>query len=112
MNDSLVRFVSRILIACLVCLPFQAQADGVRVSLHGFRLFRDVHYGQQGTSGVRGKSVRLGVYQYFLLGDNSPNSEDSRFWPEQGRIDAGSLVGPAFIVRGSSQERAGMCWLP
>ncbi len=92
--------------------PFQAQADGVLVSLHGFRLHRDVHYGQQGTNGVRGRSVRLGVDQYFLLGDNSPNSEDSRFWADQGRVEAASLVGSALIVHGSSQERAGMRWLP
>jgi Signal peptidase, peptidase S26 len=92
--------------------PFQAQADGVRVSLRTLRLYRDIHYGQQGTNGVHGRSVRLGVDQYFLLGDNSPNSEDSRFWPEQGRVDAASLIGPALIVHGSSQERAGMRWLP
>jgi signal peptidase I len=92
--------------------PFQVQADGVRVGLHGFRLYRDVHYGQQGTNGVRGKSVRLGADQLFLLGDNSPNSEDSRFWPDQGRIDAATLVGAALLVHGSSQQRAGMRWLP
>jgi signal peptidase I len=92
--------------------PFQAHADGVRVSLHGFRLYRDVHYGQQGINGVRGNSVRLGAGQLFLLGDNSPNSEDSRFWPEQGRVEAASLVGAALLVNGSSQQRAGMRWLP
>jgi signal peptidase I len=92
--------------------PFQAQADGVRLSLHSFRLYRDVHYGQQGTNGVHGKSARLGVDQFFLLGDNSPNSEDSRFWPNQGRVDAASLIGSALIVHGSNQDRAGMRWLP
>lgn len=92
--------------------PFQVQADGIRASLHDFRLYRDVHYGQQGTNGVRGKSVRLDAGQLFLLGDNSPNSEDSRFWPEQGRVDAAALVGPALLVHGSSGQRAGMRWLP
>ena len=92
--------------------PFQVQADGVRVRLHGFRLYRDVHYGQQGSNGVRGNSVRLGADQLFLLGDNSPNSEDSRFWPGQGRVDAGTLVGAVLLVHGSSPQRAGMRWLP
>ncbi len=92
--------------------PFQAQVDGVCARLHSFRLFRDVHYGQQGTNGVHGKSVRLGADQLFLLGDNSPNSEDSRFWPEQGRVEAASLVGAALLMHGSSQPRAGMRWLP
>ena len=78
--------------------PFQVQADGVQVSLQGFRLYRDVHYGQQGTNAVGGKVVRLGVDQYFMLGDNSPNSEDSRFWPDEGRVDKSCLIGPVLRV--------------
>ena len=79
--------------------PFQAQADGCQVILHGFRLYRDVHYGQQGTNAVRGKAVRLGANQYFMLGDNSPNSADSRFWPDEGRVNASALVGSVLRVR-------------
>ena len=80
--------------------PFQVQADGATVRLERFRLYRDVHYGQQGKNAVRGKPVRLGPGQYFMLGDNSPNSEDSRFWPDDGRVSAASLVGPVMFVRG------------
>jgi signal peptidase I len=80
--------------------PFQMRADGVSVRLHRFRLYRDLHYGQQGHNGVHGKSVRLGVDQYFVLGDNSPNSHDSRFWPNQGRIEARDLVGSAWLTYG------------
>ena len=83
-----------------VVRPFQAEADGVAVNLHRFRLYRDVHYTQQGSNAVRGKSVRLGVNQYFMLGDNSPNSEDSRFWPDDGRIDAACLIGPIWGAKG------------
>jgi signal peptidase I len=79
--------------------PFQAYADGAQVSFHGFRLFRDVHYGQQGTNGVGGKAVRLQANQYFMLGDNSPNSEDSRYWPDEGRIERSALIGPLVRVR-------------
>jgi signal peptidase I len=77
-----------------VTQPFQIRADGVCAALHGFRLFRDVHYGQQGKQAVQGKMVRLGVDQYFFLGDNSPHSEDSRFWPDEGRVPAADLIGP------------------
>jgi signal peptidase I len=92
--------------------PFQAHADGAHVRLHGFRLLRDVHYGQQGVNGVHGKAVRLGPGQYFVLGDNSPNSEDSRFWPDQGRIDGSCFVGSALIARGAAPQRSAMRWLP
>jgi hypothetical protein len=82
--------------------PFQVQADGVQVSLQGFRLYRDVHYGQQGTNAVGGKVVRLGVDQYFMLGDNSPNSVDSRFWPDEGRVSFSTLIGPVMALHGSN----------
>jgi signal peptidase I len=77
-----------------VTRPFLIQADGVRATLHSFRLYRDVHYGQQGKQAVRGKMVRLGVDQYFVLGDNSPHSEDSRHWPNEGRVSFADLIGP------------------
>lgn len=79
--------------------PFQAHADGVLAKLHRFRLYRDVHYRQDGRNAVRGQSVRLGADQYFVLGDNSPSSDDSRFWPDGGRIDGSRLIGPVIRVQ-------------
>ena len=90
----------------------QLHADGDRVSLHGFRLFRDVHYGQHGTNGVRGKAVRLAEKQLFLLGDNSPNSEDSRFWPDEGARRFRQPGRSVLLSRGSAGERPGLRWLP
>lgn len=83
-----------------VVRPVQLSADGIEATVRQFRLYRDVHYGQQGTNAVRGKMVRLGVDQYFVCGDNSPNSEDSRFWPDDGRIERSCLIGPMWSVRG------------
>jgi signal peptidase I len=85
--------------------PFQVQADGVSATLESFKLHRDIHYGQQGINAVRGKSVRLGANQYFMLGDNSPNSEDSRFWPDDGCVNAECLVGSVLYVSRPTLQR-------
>jgi signal peptidase I len=89
-----------------VVRPFQVEAHSVCATMQRFRLFRDLHYGQQGINAVRGNAVRLGPDQYFVLGDNSPQSEDSRYWADGGRIEASFLVGPVLWSRPAAQ------WLP
>jgi signal peptidase I len=78
--------------------PASLGARGVRVVVRGFRLYRDVHYTQAGRNAVAGKAVHLGTGQYFVLGDNSPSSDDSRFWPGGGAVPAGCVVGKPFLV--------------
>lgn len=88
-----------------VVRPFQVRAEGIQAELRHFRLFRDVHYTQHGNNAVGGKSVRLSANQYFMLGDNSPYSEDSRFWPDDGRIDRSALVGSVLYVSEGAPAR-------
>jgi hypothetical protein len=87
-----------------------------RASLRGVRIDRDVYY-----SFTSGKTLRastnsefvLGPDEYFVLGDNSPASHDSREWYRvaprlQEEVDRGSrqigtvpadhVVGRAFFV--------------
>jgi signal peptidase I len=78
--------------------PVTFGVQGARVAVRDFRLFRDVHYTQAGRNAVQGKVVHLAAGQYFVLGDNSPCSDDSRFWPEGGAVPADSLVGKPFLV--------------
>ena len=67
-----------------------------------------------GKTPVHGRAVRLTIDQNFVLGDNSPNSEDSRFWPNQGVVPAQNLVGRAFLVHLPNQavswEARGRQW--
>jgi signal peptidase I len=80
--------------------PVALAVGGVKAVVSNIRLFRDVHYTQAGTNSVGGAVVRLGPKQYFVLGDNSPRSEDSRYWPNGGAVPAANLLGlPAVYLQ-------------
>ena len=87
--------------------PVRLGARGADVRVHHFRLFRDVHYTAAGRHGVRAP-VRLGAGEYFVLGDNSPSSEDSRFWSDaEGRpvpVPEVNLLGKPFLVHMPSRR--------
>ncbi|HJT77140.1 MAG TPA: S26 family signal peptidase, partial [Gemmataceae bacterium] len=84
-----------------VVRPVRLGARGVDVRFHNFRLFRDIHYTETGRHGVAAP-VRLGAGEYFVLGDNSPNSDDNRFWtgPDGGPLPVreADLLGKPFLV--------------
>lgn len=64
-------------------------AAGLRCRFRSIAVARDLHYTDQGTFGVT-EAVTLGPAEYFLLGDNSGDSRDSRFW---GPVRADELIG-------------------
>lgn len=70
-------------------------ARGTEISLSDLRLYRDVYYTPKKDSG--GKQFRLGGQEYFVLGDNSPVSVDSRCWSKPG-VPADTLIGKPFVV--------------
>ncbi len=96
-------------------------AEGIRLELSRVRIDRDVHYRQASISerrlgnGVSGNPLRIPDDAYFVLGDNSPASEDSRRWHEGmlgphliesyrngtytlGTVPAQDMIGKAFLV--------------
>lgn len=50
--------------------------------------------------------IHLGPREYFVLGDNTGNSRDGRYW---GHVPAENLVGPAALVYWPFSARWGLC---
>jgi len=74
---------------------------GLGVVLRDLRVYRDVYYthpiGLDGRLGL-GSSHELADDEYFVLGDNSPLSRDSRTWPAGPGVEAKLLVGRPLVV--------------
>ena len=81
--------------------PLAIGTQGLEVAISDLRVYRDVYYtrplGLQKCPGID-RPVHLGAGEYYVLGDNSPVSEDSRMWPERGAVDAKLLVGKPFLA--------------
>jgi predicted Zn finger-like uncharacterized protein len=58
---------------------------------------RDVYYNSVERYGTPTTEYELGRDEYFVLGDNSPASSDSRRWPHAG-VPARNMIGQAFFV--------------
>jgi signal peptidase I len=79
-----------------VTRPAQIGGRGVELIVSNFRLFRDVHYTPTGEHGTR-QPYRIGASEYFVLGDNSPESKDSRLWNQPFVPDANFIGKPIAV---------------
>jgi hypothetical protein len=81
--------------------PVRLGTRGVEVFFSNIRIFRDVHYTEAGRHAIR-SPVQLGAGEYFMLGDNSPNSDDNRFWSDANDrpllVSEANLIGKPFLV--------------
>ena len=81
--------------------PLAIAAEAVEATIHDLQVFRDVYYTHPigpRTYGQDNRTTRLSEREYYMLGDNSPISEDSRTWPEHGAIDAKLLIGKPLVA--------------
>ena len=91
-------------------VSISVSAQDLRLELRGLRIERDVHYTRSPHSrrAYARRPFTLGIDQYFVLGDNSPDSHDSREWTEvgphlpadyrEGTVAANQIVGQAAFV--------------
>jgi Signal peptidase, peptidase S26 len=79
--------------------PLAIGSLGADVEISELAVLRDIYY----TRPIDGRwaidtACTLGPEEYFVLGDNSPLSDDSRLWDESPAVPAEMLVGrPLFV---------------
>jgi signal peptidase I len=93
--------------------PLAIGVQGLEVTVGGLRISRDVYYTD--LLGAREnrrntQPVRLGAGQYYVLGDNSPVSEDSRQWSQWGEVDAKLFVGKPLVAITPARLSLGGWW--
>lgn len=87
-------------------------AGNTRVTVSHLRVDRDVYYRSElheraAANGTQGRAITLAADEFFVLGDNSPESLDSRYWNrpwpnragnQLGTVPADQMIGPAYFV--------------
>jgi signal peptidase I len=91
--------------------PLAIGCQDLEVVLRDVKVYRDIYYSHPAGKDSRllERGVCLGDGEFFVLGDNSPISEDSRTWSGDRAVRAEQLIGRPFLVvlpaRGASLGR-------
>lgn len=81
--------------------PLAIGSRGLEVHIGNVRVLRDVYYTEcrdPRAGWGQSRPCRLADDEYFVLGDNSPVSVDSRAWPAGAGVAAELLVGKPLVV--------------
>ena len=72
-----------------------------KLKLSHIAIFRDIHYTKASTSAIaiEGNPLTLGKDEFFMLGDNSPDSGDGRLWNRPGIGNNDSSYTPGVVPR-------------
>ncbi len=103
--------------------PLALAVRGGKMTAHEIRIYRDIYYTSTLADTPRHsraarEPVRLGPDEFFVLGDNSPVSHDSRFWSEGPVVPGSMFVGKPFLVHLPGQMvplqvfGRSVCWVP
>jgi signal peptidase I len=81
--------------------PFAIGIEELGVAVEDLRIYRDVYYTHPigwDSQWASDKPIHLGDNEYFVLGDNSSISEDSRTWPGRPSVVDNLLIGKPLMI--------------
>jgi signal peptidase I len=81
--------------------PFAVAIQGATVIIRDFKIYRDIYYRSTGQNAVS-TPLQLLADEYFMLGDNSANSHDSRSWPIPA-VPERNFLGKPFLLHQPSR---------
>lgn len=72
-----------------------------KLTISHVAIFRDIHYTKTDppNRAAEGNPIPLGKDEFFVLGDNSPNSEDCRLWRAKGKGNNGRFYRKGIVPR-------------
>jgi signal peptidase I len=84
-----------------VSRPLSVGVQGVSAIVRNLRLCRDIYYRSAGQHAVQ-RPLTLGQNEYFMLGDNSANSDDGRSW-QSPAVPERNFLGKPFLLHQPSR---------